>query len=142
MWDSPAFKRSMDCFLAGLVWNARRETYEGTGIDEVYMPELEALWEEHGDDPHLYNRHYVERVRQLSGFRIGPAAMRIIETDAIITRLRNETKDARIHFAVDGSEPTAMNPLYSGPLKYVPALHAIANADGLETSPPTPPATD
>ncbi|BAM03072.1 hypothetical protein PSMK_09130 [Phycisphaera mikurensis NBRC 102666] len=140
-WTGPGFEKPMDPFLAGLIWNARRGEHSGEGINQEYVPvqrELRALWEEHGEDPYFYDRYLVEKARVLTGFRVGPAAMPIIEMANGKTTLRSRTEGATIHYTLDGSEPTGDSPIYDGPLETATGVRAIAVAEGLEPSPPTP----
>ncbi len=140
-WEGPGFEEKMDKFKAGLIWNARRMEVAGHVFNTDYVPELrqlEALWKDHGDDAFFYDRYYVEKARELSGFRVGPAAMPIVEHDGDEVTLRSMTPDAVIHYTLDGSEPTAKSPVYEAPLRDATAVRAMAVAEGLDPSPPTP----
>ncbi|MEM6553585.1 MAG: FN3 associated domain-containing protein [Planctomycetota bacterium] len=143
-WDGPPFNKHMDKFLAGLIWNARRAELRGDGIHEHYPPvkhQLHELWKRHGDDPHYYDRYHVEAARQFSGFRVGPAAMPIFTTpNNSSVEPTSQTPGATIRYTLDRSVPTAKSALYKEPLTLTgdQRLRAVAEASGLETSPPTP----
>ena len=128
--------------LAGFVWNAR----PGSGAPHYQRDvwpvwqALEADWREHGDDPFYYDRHYLPLAQELTGFRIGRAAMPMLVLDGDeVTLSTKATGDAvEMHYTLDGSEPDAGSPRYEGPFE-LPAgatLRAVTLADGLEPSAP------
>lgn len=143
-WTGPGFGQRVDRYLAGLVYNARMGGSGVEGLHAEYNPrlwELEALWEEHRGEPFFYDRWFVEAARQVSGnrFRVGPAAMPIVgRDDTGAVTLRSQTAGATIHYTLDGSEPSAESPVYERPIPDAAGLRAVAIADGLEPSPPTP----
>jgi hypothetical protein len=125
--------------LAGLVWNARPGSGAPNYLRDVapVWDKLEANWREHGDDPFYYDRHYLPLAQELTGFRVGRAAMPIMQVDGdTITLSTKATGGVSMHYTLDGSEPTADSPTVDGPITVGDGqtLKAITLADGLEPS--------
>ncbi|BAM03053.1 chitobiase/beta-hexosaminidase C-terminal domain-containing protein [Phycisphaera mikurensis] len=126
--------------LAGFIWNARPGSGAPNYMQDVkpVWDALEADWREHGDDPFYYDRHYLPLAQELTGFRIGRAAMPIVAEDGDQVELSTKaTGDGvAIRYTLDGSEPTAASAAYDGPvaLPEGATLKAVTLAEGLEPS--------
>ena len=106
------------------------------------LEQLHALWKEKGSDPFFYDRYYLPKAQELTGYRIGRTAMPIVERAAhgnsVTVTIQTLTPDAKIYYTTDGSTPTVKSLLYEKPLSLskqkATVLKARALADGLDPS--------
>jgi len=102
--------------LVDAVYNGR--DHLGFSYPNYYkvLDQLHTLWKEKGDEPHFYDRYYLPKAQELTGYRIGRTAMPIVETAAqgnqIRITLTTLTPGAKIYYTTDGSIPTESSPQY------------------------------
>lgn len=105
--------------LVTLVYNGRDDV-TGPKYREV-LEQLYQLWKEKGDQPFFYDRYYLPRVQELTGQRIGRAAMPIIEKEeqgsTFRITLRTLTPGAKIYYTTDGALPTKNSLVYTKPFE-------------------------
>ncbi|MFC1719111.1 chitobiase/beta-hexosaminidase C-terminal domain-containing protein, partial [Candidatus Poribacteria bacterium] len=135
--------------LINLVYNGRarmRGPYneEPKQFAESYLPvlrKLEALWREKGGEPYFYDRYYLPKAQEWTGHYLGRAGMPIVtqrQTDSGVIQVALEalTPGAKIHYTIDGTEPTEDSPVYSKPINFDPGttLRAKTMKAGMDPS--------
>lgn len=128
--------------LVDLVYNGRDHVgFEWPKYNKA-LSQLHALWKEKGDKPFFYDRYYLPKAQELTGYRIGRAAMPIAELAVrggiARVKLHTLTPDATIRYTMDGSIPTENSPQYKQPLmldpEKTPVLKVRAFSPGLDPS--------
>lgn len=126
--------------LVCLVYNGRNNYGYNYLKYNAALEALRDLWEEKGDEPFFYDRYYLPKAQELTGYRIGRAAMPIASWEvsggeATLT-LKTLTPRAVVHYTKDGTTPTRESPQYHGPITVEPGatISARAFADDLAPS--------
>ncbi|RMD74089.1 MAG: hypothetical protein D6820_17435, partial [Lentisphaerae bacterium] len=131
--------------LIALVYNGRPHIGVAyTTYSPTYLPILDALhqlWLEKGDDPCFYDRYFLPKAQQLTGYELGRAGMPIHEITGelpgqVTVSLSTWSQNATIHYTTDGSAPTPSSPLYQNPLTFTQpvTIRAATFKNGLERS--------
>jgi hypothetical protein len=124
--------------LAAFIWNGRPGSNAPHYLRDIWpvWQALEADWREHGDDPFYYDRYYLPKARELTGLRVGRAAMPIVEQQGKRLSVRTLSPNGTIHYTVDGSDPTVESPVADAPINLAAdeVLKAVTIAPDLEPS--------
>lgn len=128
--------------LVDMVYNGR----DNIGFDypKYYeaLGKLRELWKEKGDDPYFYDRYYLPKAQELSGYRIGRTGMPIVRMEEkggkMQVTLECMTLGASIYYTTDGSVPDEKSARYEKPFEIdadaAKKLRSRAFAEGLEPS--------
>lgn len=132
--------------LVDLVYNGRDNI--GFNVPTYYaaLQQMHELWREKGREPFFYDRYYLPKAQEITGYRIGRAAMPIDERSEkngkVTISLKSLTPGAVIRYTTDGTVPDEDSALYETPLSLAPELatrlRTRAYAEGLEPSAVTP----
>lgn len=126
--------------LVDIVYNGRDNN--GRDFPRYYevLSQLEKLWKEKGDESHFYDRYYLPKAQELTGNRIGRAAMPIIKNEIqngkMTIMLETLTSEATVYYTTDGSTPDESSIRYDKPFAIdgETKVRAIAIASDLEPS--------
>jgi|GEM_PF-1870743 len=126
--------------LVDLIYNGRDNN--GRDFPQYYeaLSQLEKLWKEKGNDPYFYDRYYLPKAQELTGYHIGRTAMPIVtntlQGGKMMVTLKSLSPGAVIYYTIDGAEPDEKSLLYSKPFAVTAGttVKSLAKAPGLENS--------
>ncbi len=125
--------------LVTLVYNGRNNNQARRNYLD-YVDQLYELWKEHGDQPFFYDRYYLPKAQELTGYKVGRTGMPIIQTRTqngqTTIELKSLSPDAVIYYTTDGTKPDSNAQRYEGGLTVSAGaqVKAVAIAPELEPS--------